>query len=629
MTSIWHFRKQHPDEKVRNPIQGELFSDDAIDKPAQALVREAIQNSLDARPKNAGASQPVLVRFYLSGQEKSLTAERTEFWLGGAWEHLRAPGNGLGEVPPAPGKCPFLVVEDFGTTGLEGDPQQWEPPKSNNDNRFFAFFRAEGVSIKAGQQGGRWGVGKTVFPRSSRLNCFFGLTVRLSNQQKLMLGQTTLFYHSVAGNPYAPDGYFGTVNPEGLVLPVAEASLIKQFEQDFALTRGTEPGLSVVVPYVDDEIVPEDIVRAVIQEYFQPILLGRLVVRINSPGASVFELTAKSLPQQIQKLGGKISEGLRNAVELAIWARDHGPQHRVLLKDAGMPPAWSTKVLPSDKAEALAKDYQRGQNLALRVPIRVRRKNQPARESYFDIYLRRAIDSESYLPFYIRNGIMIPKVRERQVRGHRLLALVLADDEALAALLGDAEPPAHTHWSKHTQRFQQAQYTDGAEVLTFVSDAPRELAELLTSQQQQIDEFILADLFPRPEQEGANSENKGGKKGGNIIITPPPPPPPPQPFVVQQLVDGFRISRDLAVKPTPPFCFVAVAYDTSRGNALRRYRTPDFTLADLAVQVRHGKVNVQGDNTLKVAVNDDHFEVKVTGFDPKRDLYVDVEGGDA
>jgi len=68
MTPTWHFLRQRPSEKVRNPIQGEYFSDDAIENPAQALVREVCQNSIDARlPDNAG---PVTVRFTVRADDR-------------------------------------------------------------------------------------------------------------------------------------------------------------------------------------------------------------------------------------------------------------------------------------------------------------------------------------------------------------------------------------------------------------------------------------------------------------------------------------------------------------------------------------------------------------------------------
>jgi hypothetical protein len=40
----------------RNPVTGEHFDEESIERPAQALVREAIQNSLDARA-NGGSSK--------------------------------------------------------------------------------------------------------------------------------------------------------------------------------------------------------------------------------------------------------------------------------------------------------------------------------------------------------------------------------------------------------------------------------------------------------------------------------------------------------------------------------------------------------------------------------------------
>jgi hypothetical protein len=67
----WRFREHLPGEPVRNPIQGEFFSNETIANDAEALVREGIQNSLDAR---LGAS-PVIVRIYVSGQEGALSPD--------------------------------------------------------------------------------------------------------------------------------------------------------------------------------------------------------------------------------------------------------------------------------------------------------------------------------------------------------------------------------------------------------------------------------------------------------------------------------------------------------------------------------------------------------------------------
>ena len=44
----WYFRPKVKGETIREPIHGEFFATDAISDPGMALVREGIQNSLDA-----------------------------------------------------------------------------------------------------------------------------------------------------------------------------------------------------------------------------------------------------------------------------------------------------------------------------------------------------------------------------------------------------------------------------------------------------------------------------------------------------------------------------------------------------------------------------------------------------
>lgn len=65
MTYQWHFDIKPPNHKERNPIQGEFFAAGAINKPGEALVREGIQNSLDA----PHGDQKVMARIQVSATE--------------------------------------------------------------------------------------------------------------------------------------------------------------------------------------------------------------------------------------------------------------------------------------------------------------------------------------------------------------------------------------------------------------------------------------------------------------------------------------------------------------------------------------------------------------------------------
>jgi hypothetical protein len=119
--ATWNFMEQRPGETTREPIQGEFFATEAISNTAAALVREGNQNSLDA----GRDGEKIRVRLYLSGTDgKAAAPEKIAPYLDGAWPHYRAKQNGLRDAPSEGERCPFLVFEDFGTSGLAGDPMQ-------------------------------------------------------------------------------------------------------------------------------------------------------------------------------------------------------------------------------------------------------------------------------------------------------------------------------------------------------------------------------------------------------------------------------------------------------------------------------------------------------------------------
>src|SRR5437870_868053 len=104
---MWRFSQQRPGDPTRDPIVGEFFSSDAISNPAQALVREGIQNSMDASAPDG----VVEVRITLANAHWALSPKRANFWLDGAWPHFAAKGNGLRNPPSSSDVCPFALFE--------------------------------------------------------------------------------------------------------------------------------------------------------------------------------------------------------------------------------------------------------------------------------------------------------------------------------------------------------------------------------------------------------------------------------------------------------------------------------------------------------------------------------------
>ena len=119
----WVFEEQRGAAVRRSPQETELFKSDQAAEGEyagnDALVREIIQNAIDAHSGNA--YEQLCVRLAVHESDTAPSSGR----LAEYFERLREPlllrgvevaANGSPNIP-----CRYLVCEDFGTRGLEGD----------------------------------------------------------------------------------------------------------------------------------------------------------------------------------------------------------------------------------------------------------------------------------------------------------------------------------------------------------------------------------------------------------------------------------------------------------------------------------------------------------------------------
>lgn len=123
----WKFLEMQRGDVNRDPIEGQFFSTEALESMADALVREAIQNSLDA----ALGGGPVRVRIAFSSVGTAMRRTQHAAYFESLWPHLRAPQSGLRDLPDPLEPVHHLVIEDFGTRGLNGDVRQYEDQGEN------------------------------------------------------------------------------------------------------------------------------------------------------------------------------------------------------------------------------------------------------------------------------------------------------------------------------------------------------------------------------------------------------------------------------------------------------------------------------------------------------------------
>ncbi len=624
MAAEWIFRELRPGDKDRQPTQGEFFATDAIKSVAEALVRESVQNTLDAGLKING--HPVRVRFHLAKGNHALAATDVQRYFKTGWPHFEAKGNGLDNIPSAHDACPFLVVEDFGTTGLIGDIKQWRHIPGDK-NPFYFFFRTEGRSGKGEEDRGRWGVGKYVFPRSSEINSFLALTVRNDDKKRFLMGQAVLKSHTVGTKYFTPDGDFGNDDGEGFVLPEDDKSVLDRFSKDFGLKRKNEPGLSVVVPWVDDTINLDGLLQAVIEDYFHPILAGELVVDVSN-GTKELEVSADSLGEICKQLGAEFEAKMLPVLKLSKWARGLSDDAFVTLKPANPDrPKWEAALVPVELIPSLREKFRAGEALAVKVPLTVREKRGDARESFFKIFLMHD-GSEEGNPLFVRDGIIISDVRGNWVAGVR--SIVVIDHGPLAKLLGDSENPAHTQWQKDREHFRH-KYTYGKSYIDFVTQSVSMFVRCLNESDEQPDKDLLREIFSipkKPESNDPKEKSKRRKRNKGEVINPEPAvEPKKRRFTLSKVAGGFTVTRGQPDALTPAALDISVAYDRRRGNPLKKYITADFRINESPIKIEcvGAKPAERQKNRLVVNITQPDFSVTVSGFDENRDLFVDVK----
>jgi hypothetical protein len=625
MKLAWHFNKVNPRFKNREATQGEFFTNDT---ELRGFIREAVQNSLDAkRPRVKG---PVRVRIFISGDEAALSADKAERYLSSAWPHFHADGSGLRDAPRTDDVCRYIAYEDSGTTGLTGDVNQYhEVPGVRNP--FYYFFRAEGQSNKTEGGRGRWGLGKFVFPRSSRVRSFFGLTVRHDDKKRLLVGQSILRSHHIKDTSFTPDGWFGKKPDRNAAsLPVTDQRFINKFVADFRLKRAYDPGLSLIVPFCDERWTPEAVIQAIAQDYFYPILKNDLVVTVENADSKTV-LDAHSLPKVVATLESAVQQSLKPLLSLSAWALTQSNAGSMITA-ALRPDALGEEresITSSSVTESLRDAFRSDGRVAVRVPVTIQHKDGEPKSTHFDAFIERAEGSSQKRPLFVRDGIVISDVRTRTIRD--VNAIVSITDTPLTVFLGDAENPAHTEWSEESSHFK-GKYVNGASTLRFIRNAVAELCQSLTESADDKDPVLLLDVFSLGTSRGeagvpvnfAAMSSKSAVSNLLRLRALSNQPRRSKPFSLTHRKGGFRVAGRTACAQMPEPLDVFAAYDRRGGSPLKKYTPSDFRfdVEPVLIKAHNAIVKVMAGNHLLILPQRKDFDIIVTGFDLNRDLFV-------
>lgn len=607
----WHFPRQPKNQVETEITQRDQFDNDEV-QLSETIVREAIQNSLDAAVDDTGT---VRVRFAFLDNSHGLSSDFMSDLLDGHDVHAKA--SGLDTQQYNPENPTALVIEDFGTVGLTGSISE------KDDKNFSDFWRRHGKSHKSGKSRGRWGLGKLVYSCTSQAGVFFGLTVRNGDIGQYLMGQTVLNLHTVDGIDYTPHAFFGDLDNEGdpleeISVPIGDSDFVQKFVDHFSLQRGNQTGLSIAIPYPNN-LNSQRMIGITIQNYFYPIITKKLTVEINH--ISIDSTNIRELAHRYAKEHFADIDTLFDFIEEAS-----SMDHSKLLK---MNDTWSeNQKLDEDDFEPEVLDeirekFSNGDLVSIFMPITLTKKNGQVLPTSFSIFLKRPHDLEKGLDLYVRGGLTLPS--ETKFKERRSLGVLVAEEEAICAFLGDAENAAHTQWTTNTEKLRK-NYISPQKNITMIKKALIQLYDLLAEVTEERDEDALNKFFWFQEPDKPQKAKKRQK-----------PTPPINPVITNQKKPKLSITRvkggliiqkgeGLEDKDIPRKVSVKLAYEVSRGNAFKKWKPFDFDVGKKIKITSTNGANIlsSGGQDVSFEITNPYFYLEISGFDTNRDLKVKV-----
>lgn len=618
----WQFRPLNPNETSGASISDDNFADEERTN-VEILVRETLQNPLDAR--TGGSIVRVeykLVTLDLANSEfaRSIFSDN---WV----KHFRA--GELIESDERPAKMTFLLIEDFGTTGLEGcyTDSSCEGPTEN----WNAFWFREGEGAKATKSNGGAGQGKITLYLAGQLRSVFALTKRKSDCAELLFGCCRFkrnYKLPNDGTRWAKEARWGAVSgPDDLAVPIAKTSMLNEMKAELGLARGAEAGTSFIIPLPSKDITEKALRNAVVNEFFFAINRGRLVVKVGDT-----TLDSSSIDAVANDMGRDCRLNTNYRKFLALTAKNATEAVTASAKYL-----WVTETKLKDSAFDVAElivlkeKFGKSELVSVDFPVSVRKK-QPKEVSTvkFRVFLQQDGDAEQSQELFVRQDLGIDG--EKKLKAVRIvtpvMALTFIQDPQLSDLLVAAEEPTHRNWNARRPKVVN-QYFSPNEVLNAVRNAALRLVQLISPGGMK-DEAALAVYFADPASEPTKRAGNGGVTPDPLKGEPRPPEnipePKPKPIVLKILNDGFEVQAKAGNSFVFPIdCKVTLAYATVAGDAFKLWDAADFWIGDEASHPRrHSRLLglCTALNTMSFRLEDERAWLSVSGFDHNRQLEI-------
>jgi hypothetical protein len=615
----WIFPEVKDGDIEQAPREFDFFRNETLGGAGvtDVFVREFVQNALDAKRSD---EDKVRISFQLAKIPKTLISD----YLDPVVNHYDAcedlPPHRY-DVPMGDGSIRVLIAEDFGTTGLNGSTDR--QGDHNSQSNFRRFWWSSGVSEKTGNNIGTAGLGKITYNMSSDINTFWGLTLRADDNRELLMGKTLLKPRTFEGRRHRHYGIFA--GNDGFD-PIDDRETLNRFRELFSLDRGDESGFSVIIPLSATDINSNRIQEASIAHYFYPLLNNDLEITVRDRiHDREKRLTRDNIRNIAEQLHWNDTFDEKNVGEFMKFAEESvklkAEEEYYEIDSSNSEERWISESFFGSDLERLKNRFSDGELLGFKVPVLIKRPNKSNWHTFFYVFLKQ-YDGDTLASsdeYYIRSGITLPEEPDR-VGNRPIRAFLVAEEKHISAFLGGFEEPAHTKWNEDRKGAVSFRFENTTRVLRFVRTAIGKIVDALYEPpEERIDDF-LENIFSISGEEKSGDEQDSGEGDGTDEDT-------TDPFVPRRVNGGFRVVTEDGEEMTelPVNVNIRAAYFTPRGNPFKNYTVYDFLMDEMEIESENCEIVEKKRNELQIEITDPDFQVKVTGFDSNRDLYVEAQ----
>ena len=482
-----------------------------FEKPDNCIL-ECVQNAIDAAIEKNGKREKTILKFHFTQIKKS----DCKFFDKNFENHLNQRKYGRRHDFEDSISC--LIMEDFSTTGITGDPEipddQTSTGEKNNWYHFLIDFGG-GNKLQDARKGGSEGEGRQTFMLNSGIATFFGISIDSTNNNRpSIFGMSYFGKRKVNGISYPAFSSFGKkIQYEGNdeCVPVTDAEKAKEFISLFNLKRKIDDsGTSIVVPFYNkEEISSEFIISRLISIYRVPIFRDELEVFVEDT--------------QIN------SKNIRSLVD----AREQSPEKKMLYQDyfnfleetthnLAQENNFEINFYDTDEInkenianfDELILKFNENKTLKLRLGFQIKKYKDNIRYddlgSYINIYLKKYpsnLDNvrETYNDF-IRGQMPLYARRNKKTS---MFHLVDIQDEHAMLLYKHAEQANHSEISADNWKLKD-EYKGYKPIIRLSKAITIKLYNLITSENLEEDFEATQDLFQIDEKDKGQSQIPGG-----------------------------------------------------------------------------------------------------------------------